>query len=112
RITSSGNPVGMSHSSRIRSSPAPIASAASVSRRTTTADPTEHPFGGSAAGAHEHRLEGVVVLDDVAGAEYHCFERHVRHAYRYFGLALDPLGEAAQQPTAADEVHAPHEEVL
>ena len=56
-------------------------------------DPAQ--MGGSAAGSHEHPLERLVVLDDVAGAEHDRLERHVRHADRDLGLPLDPLGEAA-----------------
>ena len=69
--------------------------------------------GNLAAGAHEHALQRVVVLDAVAGAH----ARPPRAAsFDIFtgtcGLALDALGEAAQQAAAADEVHAADEEVL
>ena len=65
-----------------------------------------------AAGAHEHVLQRVVVLDAVAGAHDDGLQRLGRHLHRHLRLALDALREATQQAAAADEEHAAHEEVL
>ena len=54
----------------------------------------------------------VVVLDAVAGAHDDGLQRLGRHLHRDLRLALDALGQAAQQAAAADEEHAADEEVL
>ena len=52
------------------------------------------------------------MLDAMTSAEHHCFEGHGRHAHRYLGLALDALSEAAQQTSAAHQIHTSYEKVL
>ena len=65
-----------------------------------------------AAGAHEHAFERFVMLDDMTGAEDHCFKWHVRHSHRNLGFPFDPLGKPTQQTATTDEIHATHQEVL
>ena len=47
--------------------------------------------------AHEHALQGVIVLNTVPSAKYDCFKRHLRHANRHLSFTFNTFGESTQQ---------------